>query len=164
MQNTKLFEEPIELIFSEKLLFGSELENILLDVNEVVKQFFENDEFSIINLVEEEISKFIFHPEYKLYKEMIDDLLMENHDKLDKKYLIYRKAKIRKENTKYDDFFFSVFDEVYDNLRVIALHRAIYGIDKNSNLEKMFLIYKQGNLPYKFENSEFHIFNPAILK
>ena len=42
MQNTKLFEEPIELIFSEKLLFGSELENILLDVNEVVKQFFEN--------------------------------------------------------------------------------------------------------------------------
>lgn len=160
------FKEPIDFIFSENLLSGnSTSKNISKDdVDDIIDEFFSDEVWSINHLIKNEVSKFRFHSDYDKSEIEINSLLKIFNEKLEKKYVVYRKSKIKKENSAFDDFFFSVFDEIYNHLRIIAIHRAIYGIEKNSFLEKVFAIYKDGLLPYKFKSDVFYTFNPIVLK
>ncbi|MGC7560091.1 hypothetical protein [Pasteurella sp. PK-2025] len=163
MSYTEDFKEPIELIFSEKLLSGNNTSK-KTSKNNIIDDFFSGETWSISHLIDNEVSKFRFHSDYDKSEIKIDNLLNTFNEKLEKKYFMYRKSKIKKENSAFDDFFFSIFDEVYNHLRIIAIHRAIYGINENSLLEKVFSIYKDGLLPYKFKSDIFYTFNPIILK
>lgn len=157
------FKEPIEFIFSENLLSGNNTSKKISN-DDIIDEFFSDEEWSISHLIENEISKFRLHSDYDRIEIKIDGLLNNFNEKLEKKYFIYRKSKIKKENSAFDDFFFSVFNEVYNHLRIIAIHRAMFGIEKNSFLEKVFEIYKDGLLPYKFKSGVFYTFNPIVLK
>ena len=165
MATLELINEPIELIFSEILLSGNSTKDKLeLDVKLVIDEFFEQGYGSISELLTEEVSTFRFDDNYEVCDEIVDKLLFEKNDLLKEKYIKYRKVKLKKENSKFDDFFFSVFDEVYNNLRIIAIYRAMKGINEASPLEKLFSLYKDGLFPYRFIKGEFSVYNPICLK
>ena len=151
-------------LFFQKIYYLAITHQKKISNDDIIDEFFSDEEWSISHLIENEISKFRFHSDYDRIEIKIDGLLNNFNEKLEKKYFIYRKSKIKKENSAFDDFFFSVFNEVYNHLRIIAIHRAMFGIEKNSFLEKVFEIYKDGLLPYKFKSGVFYTFNPIVLK
>lgn len=82
-----------------------------------------------------------------------------------KKSLEYRKSKIKKYNTKYDDFFMSAIGESYYHMRMLSIRRFIIGYDESDLLEKMYVIYTSGLYPCGLKKDGAIIaFNPESLK
>ena len=81
------------------------------------------------------------------------------------KSLEYRKSKIKKNNTRYDDFFMSVIGESYYHMKMLSIRRFIIGYDESDLLEKMYAIYTCGLYPCGLKKDGAIIaFNPESLK
>ena len=154
--------QPMNLLFSESLLSGYNGAELSLDF-EVIKDL----EFSL------EISKSQNLPDgYVIWQDAIDNSVSDF--RLDKKFsdaenfistkddefssyqsklsIAYRKSKLKKSNTAYDDFYFNVLGEVYYQLKMVTLQRYVRGNVENSFLEKLFHLYREGLYPCGMKN------------
>lgn len=77
------FKEPIEFIFSENLLSGNNTSKKISN-DDIIDEFFSDEEWSISHLIENEISKFRFHSDYDRIEIKIDGLLNNFNEKLEK--------------------------------------------------------------------------------
>ncbi len=79
--------------------------------------------------------------------------------------LNYRKLKLKKINSSYDDFYMKVIGDFYYQLRAVTLQRYILGGRKESFLEKIFRVYSSGFYPCGLKKDGGVIaFNPILLK
>lgn len=68
--------------------------------------------------------------------------------------LNHRKAKIKKNNTEYDDFYFNVLDESYYQLKMLSLQRYVKGHVEDGLLERLFAFYLIGLYPCGIKNNK----------
>lgn len=148
MDNLKEYVlEPIDFIFSKELL-SAERQSEDADYSSVIDRFFSQEEDSISERVSQAVADLHFQEKYNEAEQFVENLLLAKDDILEMKYLQYRKKKLKKETSSFDEFFFSVFDEIYSQLQYVAINRYINGVNENSFFEKLFEIYKAGKLPY----------------
>ncbi|WP_036770928.1 hypothetical protein [Photorhabdus australis] len=117
------------------------------------------------DLIENSVGEFSLENNYSEAEYYLEDIDEEYSDLQEEKTLIYRKSKIKKTNTEYDDFYFEILDEVYYQLKMLSIQRYILDYQKKSLLEKMFEIYKEGLYPCGMtKDKNIVTFNPMILK
>ncbi|OTA15309.1 hypothetical protein Xbed_03599 [Xenorhabdus beddingii] len=117
------------------------------------------------DLIENSVGEFSLEDKYSDAEEYLEGIDEEFGDLQEEKTLVYRKSKIKKINTEYDDFYFDILDDVYYQLKMLSLQRYILGYQKASLLEKMFEIYKEGFYPCGMtKDKKIVAFNPMVLK
>ncbi|MDE1484148.1 hypothetical protein [Xenorhabdus bovienii] len=166
--------EPMTFLLSEKLLFGShgsqsdfyvEIRDPELALTLAFEQLLPNGYVVWSDVIDNSIGKFRLRSEYddaNEYLNDIDEMFSVHQSKIS---ISYRKKKIKKENSNYDDFYFEILDEVYYQLKMLSLQRYILGGQKESILEKIFEIYKEGVYPCGMtKDKKIVAFNPMVLK
>ncbi|PHM40341.1 hypothetical protein [Xenorhabdus miraniensis] len=171
--NKKFVIEPMSFLFSDDLLSGSgELYSgvILLEEKDKslklsLSQDLPDGYLVWQDLIENSVGEFSLEDNYSEAEDYLEDIDEEYGDLQEEKILNYRKAKIKKTNTEYDDFYFEILDEVYYQLKMLSIQRYILGHKKESLLEKMFDIYKEGFYPCGMtKDKKIVAFNPMVLK
>ncbi|MBS9439968.1 hypothetical protein EAE91_23330 [Photorhabdus noenieputensis] len=166
--------EPMAFLLSEKLFSGvlSNQSSRYLEIHDPelaltlsFEQLLPDGYLVWLDLIENSISKFRLRSEFNEANEYLNDISKEFSVHYDKISIAYRKKKIKKENSDYDDFYFEVLDEVYSQLNMLSIQRYILGEQKESILEKIFEIYKEGLYPCGMtKDKKIVAFNPMILK
>ncbi|MGJ0639004.1 hypothetical protein [Xenorhabdus bovienii] len=171
--NKKFITEPMRLLFLDDLLSGRgslSQDVILLEDKDKSTQLSLSqnlpDEYLVWqDLIENSVGEFSLKDNYSEAEDYLEDIDEEYGDLQEEKILTYRKAKIKKTNTEYDDFYFEVLDEIYYQLKMLSIQRYILGYQKESILEKMLEIYKKGLYPCGMtKDKKIVVFNPLVLK
>ncbi|MCC8466697.1 hypothetical protein [Photorhabdus bodei] len=172
-ENKKFITEPMSFLFSDNLLSGgvkAPSDIILLEDKDKslrlsLSQDLPDGYLVWQDLIENSVGEFSLKDNYSEAEDYLEDIDEEYSDLQEEKTLIYRKSKIKKTNTEYDDFYFEILDEVYYQLKMLSIQRYILGEQKESILEKIFEIYKEGLYPCGMTKDEKIVaFNPMILK
>jgi hypothetical protein len=166
--------EPMIFLLSEKLLFGthSSQTGFYVEINDpelaltlAFEQLLPKRYVVWSDIIDNSIGKFRVRDEYDdadEYLNEIDEMFSVHQSRIS---ISYRKKKIKKENSDYDDFYFEILDEVYYQLKMLSIQRYILGDQKESILEKMFKIYKEGLYPCGMtKDKKIVAFNPVVLK
>ncbi|OCQ54677.1 hypothetical protein Ppb6_00041 [Photorhabdus australis subsp. thailandensis] len=172
-ENKKFITEPMSFLFSDNLLSGGVkapydiilLENKDKSLRLSLSQDLPDGYLVWQDLIENSVGEFSLEDNYSEAEDYLEDIDEEYSDLQEEKTLIYRKSKIKKTNTEYDDFYFEILDEVYYQLKMLSIQRYILGYQKKSLLENMFEIYKEGLYPCGMtKDKKIVAFNPMILK
>ena len=166
--------QPVRFILSEDFLSGCDGEKVP-DFVEIIKekksaleisisqnlpQGFKVWQDSIDNAVSEFRMEKGFH-EGEVFLESADSDFESYQKKIS---LSYRKAKIKKNNTEYDDFYFNVLGESYYQLKMVSLQRYVKGYIEDSFLERLFFCYSAGLYPCGIKNNKkISAYNPCSL-
>ncbi|AOM41328.1 hypothetical protein [Xenorhabdus hominickii] len=166
--------EPMNFLLSEKLLFGTpcaqlesylEISDLELALTLAFEQILPNGYVVWSDIIDNSIGKFRLSNEYDDADEYLNDIEEVFSTHQSKISIYYRKKKVKKENSDYDDFYFEVLDEIYYQLKMLSIQRYILGEQKESILEKIFEIYKEGLYPCGMsKDKKMAVFNPIILK
>lgn len=172
-ENKKFITEPMSFLFSDNLLSGGEKvpsDIILLEDKDKslrlsLSQDLPDGYLVWQDLIENSVGEFSLEDNYSEAEDYLEDIDEEYSDLQEEKTLTYRKSKIKKTNTEYNDFYFEILDEVYYQLKMLSIQRYILGYQKKSLLEKIFEIYKGGLYPCGMtKDKKIVAFNPMILK
>lgn len=166
--------QPINFILSEGFLSGCDGEGIPKGV-EIIKdkklaldlstsqnlpQGFNIWQDAIDNAVGEFRTEKGFH-EGEIFLEQADSDFESYQKKIS---LNYRKSKIKKTNTEYDDFYFNVLDQSYYQLKMLSLQRYVKGYVEDGLLERLFVFYFAGLYPCGIKsNKKISVYNPCDL-
>lgn len=111
--------------------------------------------------IENEVSKLRTDKfkEAELYLACMDEHIVNHQKNIS---MEYRKKKIKKQNTKFDDFYINVIDDVYYQLKMTSISRFI---NKNELFERIFNVYKNGFFPCGIKTNQTLIaLDPLYLK
>ncbi|MFM2483473.1 hypothetical protein [Celerinatantimonas sp. YJH-8] len=97
--------------------------------------------------IENEVAKFTFSKDYGKAEDYIDDAIKKRTSFHSKKNLEYRKKKLKNKNTKADDLYFEIIDDIYHQMKMLSIQRYIHGVVNNSLLEDIFQVIENGYLP-----------------
>lgn len=165
-------EEPLELLFSNGIFSGiSEKINapyiLVSDLTDAFKMAFDQNPpagFKVwADVIENHRKEMRNKNKFSEADEFVSNFLEKNHDKHKKNTLSYRKMKIKKTNTAYDDFIFSdAREDAIFSLSTVSISR--YLGEKNELMEWVFEIYKKGGWVCGMTNKKLAVFNPDVLK
>lgn len=165
-------EEPLELLFSNEIFSGiSERINapyiLVSNLNDAFRIAFDQNPpagFKIWkDVVENHRKEMRNDSKFSEADEFVSKLLEEHHDKHKKNTLTYRKMKIKKTNTAYDDFIFSdAREDAIFALGTVSISR--YLGEKSELMDWIFEIYKKGGWVCGMKNKKLAVFNPDVLK
>ncbi|WP_323869143.1 hypothetical protein [Xenorhabdus szentirmaii] len=164
----------MSFLLSEKLLLGTnsslpdcylKIDNIELALTLAFEQLLPDGYMVWSDIIDNSIGEFRLSHEYDdadKYLNGIEEIFSVHQSKIS---ISYRKKKIKKENSDYDDFYFEVLDEIYYQLNMLSIQRYILGEKKESILEKIFEVYKEGLYPCGMtKDKKIVVFNPMVLK
>lgn len=174
MKNEVLIIEPVEFVFSERFLRGFE-SNVDLSGFEVIDDFkkavylataqdLNGDYLVWEDAISNEVSNLgieAFFDEVDAYLTRFDEQFSAFQSQ---KSLQHRKNKIKKMNSSFDDFYFSVLGDVYYKLRTVSAQRYIRGYAKNTFLENVFRAFAIGGYPCGIKkDNKIVVYNPRKL-
>ncbi|MEQ1963127.1 hypothetical protein ABLB69_08120 [Xenorhabdus khoisanae] len=171
--NKNFVTEPMRFLFLDDLLSGKgklSSDVILLEEKDKsLKLSFSQDlpDGYLVwqDLIENNVGEFSLEDNYSEAEDYLEGIDEEYGDLQEEKILTYRKSKIKKINTEYDDFYFEILDDIYYQLKMLSIQRYLLGTKSESLLEKMFNIYKEGFYPCGMtKDKKIVAFNPQILK
>ncbi|WP_157879485.1 hypothetical protein [Xenorhabdus poinarii] len=142
--NKKFVTEPMRFLFLDDLLSGKgQLSSdviLLEDKDKSLKLSFSQDlpDGYLVwqDLIENNVGEFSLENNYSEAEDYLEDIDEEYGDLQEEKILSYRKSKIKKINTEYDDFYFEILDDIYYQLKMLSIQRYILGNKNESLLEK----------------------------
>ncbi|WP_326899404.1 hypothetical protein P8F81_14545 [Kosakonia cowanii] len=172
MNNSYIFE-PIDFLFAGSLFKGFSVgaaEDILLldTLTDAYRFAFGQDlppPYTVWNDIIENFRNQLrgddkFDDAEKVINEYLGEQQAQHADQL----IEYRKKRIRKNNTQYDDFVFSdAREDAYFVLSTVAINRLLGDCLRNGLLEKIFACYKRGGWPCGVKGQQLIVFNPSVL-
>jgi len=172
MKNSYIFE-PIDFLFSGSLFKGFSVEAaqdvLLLDtLPEAYRFAFEQDlpsPYTVWNdIIENFRSQLRSDGKFDDAEKVINKYLGEQQALYAGQLIEYRKKRIRKNNTQYDDFLFSdAREDAYFVLSTVTINRLLGDCFRNGLLEKIFACYKRGGWPCGVKGQQLIVFNPSVL-
>ncbi|MDE9430514.1 hypothetical protein [Xenorhabdus bovienii] len=138
--NKKFVTEPMRFLFLDDLLSGKgQLSSdviLLEDKDKSLKLSFSQDlpDGYLVwqDLIENNAGELSLEDNYSEAEDYLEDIDEEYGDLQEEKIFSYRKSKIKKINTEYDDFYFEIFDDIYYQLKMLSIQRYILG-NKNES-------------------------------
>ncbi|QNQ18518.1 hypothetical protein HF650_01320 [Kosakonia sp. SMBL-WEM22] len=105
------------------------------------------------------------HDKFDDAEEVVNEYLANLQIKHAGILLEYRKRKVKKLNTDYDDFLFSdAREDAFFVLSAVAINRFLDNPLLNSLLEEIFDCYKKGGWPCGLKGHDLIVFDPSALK
>jgi hypothetical protein len=123
-------------------------------------------------------------PDYRIWLDIIENVraILREHPGFDAAHVLvgeyldaaqrshaadraaYRRKRIRKENTPFEDFLFSdARDDACFALSIIAIYRALGGDARASLLDDIYAIYQDGGWPCGMKGNRIVVFDPASI-
>ncbi|AIA73057.1 conserved hypothetical protein [Pectobacterium atrosepticum SCRI1043] len=171
--NDKFIVEPIEFAFTKGLFKGLcdvSFNDVVIikNIDDAIEFAFEQNLPSnykvwndIIESYREELRE---HTNFQNALDFINNKLEFFQHQNSSLHLEYRKKKIKKSNSKHDDFIFSESKEdAYFVLSTIAINRYLNNFIDDGFLERLFSIYKSGGWPCGMKRDSIIVFDPAVL-
>lgn len=172
MNNSYIFE-PIDFLFAGSLFKGFSVgaaEDILLlgTLTDAYRFAFEQDlppPYTVWNdIIENFRNQLRGDDKFDDADKVINEYLGEQQAQHAGQLIEYRKKRIRKNNTQYDDFVFSdAREDAYFVLSTVAINRLLGDCLRSGLLEKIFACYKRGGWPCGVKGQQLIVFNPSVL-
>ncbi|GKX55775.1 hypothetical protein SOASR030_18870 [Leminorella grimontii] len=165
--------EPIEFAFTENFFGGipgsvDKHYVIINDINEAYKFAFEQNlprGYKVWQDIIEQIrSSLRKNNKFQEADDSINALLAQLQSQNASSLIDYRKKKVKKINSKYDDFLFSeARNDAYFVLSTVAINRYLDNYITGSLLENVFKAYQLGGWPCGIKDESIVFFNPSSL-
>jgi hypothetical protein len=163
--------EPVEFAFTNRLFKGG-LEDInqkvlvINNVEDAFKYAFKQNlpsGYKVWNDLIEQSRNFLRrNKKFEEADEFVTNKLETLQTKNASSLIEFRKKKIKKTNTAYDDFVFSeAKEDALFVLSTVAINRYLNNFIKDPFLEDIFAIYKAGAWPCGMKENAFLIFDPV---
>ena len=172
--NTNYVFEPIDFIFTNSFFKGLSAEDVksyvitdsLSDAYECAFEQNLSSPYKIWSDVLENYRKDLrVHDKFDDAEEVVNEYLANLQTQHAGILLEYRKKKVKKINTDYDDFLFSdAREDAFFVLSTVAINRFLDNPLRNSLLEEIFDCYKKGGWPCGLKGHDLIVFDPSALQ
>lgn len=174
-KNDEFILEPIRFALSEKLMIGGDatrldssvelIEDYKLAVRLSSEQNLPNKYHVWQDAIDNAVGEFRLNKSYPDAEDFISEVDEQFSIHQSALSLNYRRLKLKKINSSYDDFYMKVIGGIYYQLRAVTLQRYILREREESFLEKNFRVYLSGFYPCGLKKDGCMVaFNPVLLK
>lgn len=170
--NKSYVVEPIEFCFNDDIFNGIyggiESKNIIDDLELAYKYAFDQNIPSGYKVwsdfIEEQRALLRLNDKFQEAYHFVREYAEGEQAKNSSKWIDYRKKKIKKNNTRKDDFIFSeAREDAFSVLNTVAINRYLDNFIKDEILEDIFLFYKCGGWPCGLRKNNILVFDPKVL-